>query len=198
MHVFKKKGISMDTICIIKIFVKVCEEIKKYKKEKLKELLNYKRYRIGKLSIEELLTLGLYYHYSGTKNKKVFYNYINKEFFPHLPSYDKFNYHINKISDLTNDILNNNLHKLNQELGYIDSTKLETTNSYYYGKIYNKSSKYLPKKTTGYSTTGKFVGFKLHVLINSKQHKICNFQITSAKTHDLEPIKKRFFRWFFW
>ncbi len=71
--------------------------------------------------------------------------------------------------------------KLFNNLGFLDSTKLETTKSYYQGKVHQQASK-------GYSSTGEFRGFKLHILINEK-NQICNFFITPANIHDINPVK---------
>ena len=86
------------------------------------------------------------------------------------------------MSKILEFILNEKLQTLYQELGYIDSTKLETTRPYWWGKIYKKANK-------GYSSTGEFKGFKLHVLLN-EFWQICSFKITSANVHDLTPIKE--------
>ncbi len=74
----------------------------------------------------------------------------------------------------------------------MDSTKIETTQSCYRGKVHKEATK-------GYGSTGEFRGFKLHVLIN-ENNQICNFLITSANVHDLNPIKNNFLdgNWKYW
>ena len=179
----------MQNICKVALYVKICDEIMHFCKDDLKAIIGLKRLRSGKMSIEEMLTLSILYHFSASKHKKAFYSYIDKKDFPALPSYDKFNLHLNSLFNLTKTILDKYLVAFNDDLGYLDSTKVETTKPYYRGKVYNRASNYLPKSSKGYSSTGTFYGFKLHILINSK--KLLNkVQITSAKTHDLSPVKE--------
>lgn len=181
----------MINICQTSLFVKVCDEILLLKKSEIKELITSKRLRLGNLSIQEYLTLSILYQFSQFKNLKGFYYSISKKDYPKLPGYARFILNTNKFYALVKYILENYLHDFQQELGFIDSTKLETSSIHHHGKVYNHDSKILAASSKGYSSTGEFRGFKFHALINSNG-LLARFLITTAKTNDLAIIKNGF------
>lgn len=169
------------------LFVKFCDIVNNLEHDMLRNLLGLQRWKKQEstLTIPELLTLLLCYKFSHINNIKAFIeNERDKKstYWKSLPSYERIIVWFNRLDSLLEFILNNHLHHFYQELGFIDSTKIETSNVYWFGKVHKQSSK-------GHSSTGPFRGFKLHVLIN-EQWLISKFQVTSASTHDLDPIKQ--------
>lgn len=180
----------MKIIDRVELFVNIFEELKCFDRDNIKNFLGLKRYKDNetKLVLEEYLTLIILYRFSGYKNLKVFW-YQEKCFsnncWPNMPSYNTFVVWINRLGKLLQQILNKYLKKLNHELGMVNSTKIETTTNHWTGKIHRESR-------AGYSSTGQFQGFKLHVLINDKK-QVCSYDITSGNIHDLTAVKEKFF-----
>lgn len=182
----------MKIIDHAELFVKIDDEIKSLSEEQLKEFFNIKKYRKQqmKCSVSEYLTFIILYRFSQYKyNKSMWMSLLNnKDYcrdFPSVPSYAVFNSWFVRLEKLLSFLLDKRLHTLNQELGMVDSTKLETTKPYRIGKVHRQASK-------GYSSLGHFRGFKLHLLINDK-NQICAYQMTTGKIHDLTVVKEGLF-----
>lgn len=125
------------------------------------------------------------YKFSQVKTVKAFwYNqkYFSLNYWLNVPGYHRFIVWLNRLAKIIEVILNKHLVKLQSQLGYLDSTKIETSKPYWFGKIHKRAKK-------GYSSTGEFRGFKLHILLNTKW-LICSMKITSANVHDLTPVKE--------
>ena len=180
----------MKIIDRIELFVNMFEELKDFDKDNIKDYLSLKRYKNNetKLILEEYLTLIILYRFSGYKNlKRFWYNekYFSNNCWPNMPSYNRFIVWINRLEKLLKNILDKYLKNLHQELGMVDSTKIETTTTHWRGKIHKDSR-------TGDSSTGEFKGFKLHALINDK-NQLCSYSITPGNIHDLTAVKEEFF-----
>lgn len=174
----------------VALYVKVCDEINLFSLTEIKKLLGLSRFKNkeSRLTIPEYLTLIIKYKYSSMKYLKNFWfneKYFSNNAWPNMPSYPRFIIWINRLQDLLKALLNKSLVNLNQELGFVDSTKLTTTSNYWYGKIHKTANK-------GYSSTGDFRGYKLHSLINTKS-QLVSYEITSASVHDLTPVKGSLF-----
>jgi hypothetical protein len=177
----------MKIIDQVKLYVNICDEINVFSKKEIKELLGLKRLKINesKQTIEEYLTLLILFKYSSMNCIKGFWyreKYFSNNAWPNMPSYARFIIWINRLELIIKDILEKHWVKLNQQLGFIDSTKLVTTSNYWFGKVHKEARK-------GYSSTGDFRGFKLHALINTKKSLI-NYKITPGNVHDLTPVKE--------
>ena len=161
----------------------VDNEINGIDKAELKSMLKLIRFKSGesKLSISEYIVLMILYHLGHSKNLKAFW--YTQKFLPHfkMPSYNVFLTWVNRLEGLLVKLLSERLIKLTS-LGMVDSTKIETCKSHYRGKTHRAA-------TVGYTSTGKFFGFKLHLVIDDKK-RIVSYSITDAKTHDLKPIKE--------
>lgn len=172
------------------LFVKIDDEINSISLPNLKKLLGLHRFKSQemKMSVSEYITLILMYRLSNHHIIKAFwydiYSY-QKQAFPNLPSYNVFITWINRLDKLLDKLLEQRLHTLSQELGMVDSTKLETTKPYRIGKIHRTASK-------GYGSLGPFRGYKLHLLINDKGY-ICSYKITTGSVHDLTVVKEGLF-----
>lgn len=169
------------------LFVNMDDIILKLPHTEIKTLLSLKKYKINEFKMfpSEYITLILLYRFSSHRYLKGFwydFKYNRNHEFPHMPSYNVFVTWINRLQKLLEFILKHKINNLNGELGIIDSTKLETTQPYRFGKVHKEA-------TVGYSSLGQFRGFKLHLLINEQMH-ICSYQITAGKVHDLTVVKE--------
>jgi len=177
----------MRIVDLLSLFVKIDDQIKDLTPEEIKKHLGLKRLKKMefKMAPSEYITLILVYRFSSLQHLKAFwykYKFEEKNSFPNMPSYNTFVSWINRLNGLLEYILNKNLKQLTSELGIIDSTKLETTKPYRFGKIHRKA-------TAGYSSLGIFRGFKLHLVIDRKG-LVCAYEITPANIHDLTVVKK--------
>ena len=128
------------------------------------------QFRKKKLSLAEIVTLGIFRFFTGHSNWKNFYRHIktyHKADFPNLPSYGKFVESRNKVSFFA-VLLLRFFQKVFQEITpkhepkFIDSACLPV-----YGikrEFSHKVCKGLAKKSK--STMGWFYGFKLHAICN--------------------------------
>lgn len=156
----------------------------------VKRLLGLKRYRIrdSKSGLETYIAMNILFSKSDHKTIKGFYRELTKykenvDIWGSFPTYERFIVNINRCGLLVKRFLEMHLDDLEQGQGYIDSTKIETSRPYWFGKThrYNGSCR-------GYSSTGEFMGLKLHAVINNKG-SLLRFSLTDGKTHDLTPIK---------
>ena len=173
---------------ITKLFCFVDEFSKFYKEcEKSKLISSNKiRYREGKLSLSELLTIYIMYSYSPCKDFKNYYTrYICRfyqEEFPNLIAYERFVDWIPRLL-LPLTIF---LHCLGGEKTgtyIIDSTKMavchnKRTKNH---KVFAKFAK------LGKSSMGWFFGFKLHIVINDLG-QLMAVRITPGNVDDRAPL----------
>ncbi len=143
------------------------------------------------LSIAELTSLAIFRHFTGHKDWKSFYNFIDtyhKNDFKKLPTYGNFLNSINKLSMLGVVLLHGfmNVFKKNTLLSDIkitDSTKLKVCGN---KRIFNhKVMKGIAKR--GKSSMGWFYGFKLHVICNELM-QILGLKITPGNTDDRKGL----------
>lgn len=170
---------------LIEIFCQIddfCKQFKKYFNKNILTIGNNLRKRAFALSISEIITISIYYHYSGFKNFKYYYLkhvLINmKNDFKNLVSYTRFL----ELKRMVNSIMNMFIQfkSMNKCTGisYIDSYPLKVCN------IKRSSShKVLSKATKGKTSVGWFYGFKLH-LITNHIGDIINFYITPGNVAD--------------
>lgn len=179
----------MYIIDTVELFVNTDDEIKSLSRQKLKEMLHLHRFKEAesKLSVSELATLLILFHTSHCSSLKHFWfhhKYYVKEFSA-IPSYGRFVIWINRFEKLFEYLLDKNLIDLNGQLGVIDSTKIETSKVVWHGKVHRQA-------TIGYSSTGMFKGFKLHVLMDYRSHRLVKWFITQGSVHDITPVKEGF------
>lgn len=170
---------------LIEIFCQIddfCKQFKKYFNKNVLTIGNNLRKRAFALSISEIITISIYYHYSGFKNFKYYYLkhvLINmKNDFKNLVSYTRFL----ELKKMVNSIMNMFIQfkSMNKCTGisYIDSYPLKVCNikrSY--------SHKVLSKAAKGKTSVGWFYGFKLH-LITNHMGDVINFYITPGNVAD--------------
>ena len=158
----------MKIICETSLYVKICDEILKENltAQEIKKHLELEKLKLNqsKQTLEEYLTQMILFKSKNIKNLKLFWyqlTYCSNKAWQNLPSYCRFNIWTRRLEKFLIILINKSLSHLNQGLGFIDSTKIEVSKVCYRGKSIKESR-------FGYSSTGEFFGFKLHVLIFDK------------------------------
>lgn len=141
-----------------------------------------KRLRRSRMELAELLTMQIWFHFSGFKNFKKYYkDYVLKHFKDcfFLVSYAQYNKMANEIPFLLDLFLKSRLKK-NDSIFFIDATSLAICHPVRarHNQVFAKEASF------GYSTLhGQFFGFKLHLIVNHKG-EIANYALSSANHHD--------------
>lgn len=142
--------------------------------------------RKSRLSLSEIMTIVVYYHQSGYKTFKWFYERNvcenRKQEFPHLVSYNRF---IELLPEalIPLTLFMKSLCKKGRGIAFIDSTPLRVCDNLRISrhKTFNGEAQ------RGKSSTGWFYGFKLHLLIDDGGD-ILSFQITRGNVDDRTPV----------
>lgn len=135
------------------------------------------------LAKSEIMTICIYYHHSGLRCFKWFYESILHKnlltYFPKAPQYEHFNHIMRKVlKELIAYLVLLGLSKPSKA-NYIDSKKLPVC--HIKREKQNRVFKGIARK--GKSSTGWFFGFKLHVLLN-QWGELVNFRITTGNVAD--------------
>lgn len=175
---------------ITTIFVFIDDFIKLYQNNS-KEVMrigNKHRNREGKLSLSEMMTIMICFHFSNFKTFKHYYKYCigvqYKHLFSDLMSYSRFV----KLQPRLMIPITLLLHILRGEetgLYFIDSTKLEICHK----KRTSGNKVFKGLAEVGKSSYGWFLGFKLHMVINNKG-QIIAVKITKGNVDDREPVEE--------
>ncbi len=141
------------------------------------------RNREGQLCLSEVMTIIVYFHFSGYHAFKWYYQkeiegHLKKEF-PKLVSYNRF---VRLMpSALIPLICFARMCRMGKNTGisFIDSTKLEVCNNLRikFHKVFEDLAK------RGKTSTGWFFGFKLHLIVNDKG-EILSFYVTPGNVDD--------------
>lgn len=165
---------KIDDFC--KFFLKEFYKYLVVEKEK-------KRKRKSKLSISEIMTISIYYHYSGYKSFKDYYEkgvlvYMQKDF-KELVSYNRFLELRKKVFIQIIIFSHLNLEQKCTKTSFIDSFPLNICHKKRISsnKVFKKFAKH------GKTSVGWFYGFKLHLIINEKGD-ILSFAITPGNISD--------------
>jgi len=144
------------------------------------------------ISVAELVTLGIFRHFTGHKNWKDFYRHIvtyHMKDFPKLPTYGNFVKAVNRLSMIALMFLHwfmkffKSITKKN-DAKFADSSKLEVCRVK--REFTHKVCKQLASKSK--STMGWFYGFKLHIICNELM-QILNFRITTGNVDDRKGLE---------
>lgn len=144
---------------------------------------NKKAGRKPKMHTSEILTILVYYHYSGFKNFKSYYNLLIlgefKSAFSVPVSYNRFIELRQESCKMLALFAQSNAFGICDKYSIIDSCKLEVCHirREYSHKVFKGLA------TKGKTSTGWFFGFKMHVIINSSG-EIINFFITPGNIPD--------------
>ena len=162
--------------CIVDDFCKIYQDWIKH------QLLkgNKQRFREGKLSLSEEISVMIFYHFSSYKHLKVYYkNFIeNGDLFKNPPCYDRF---IQIIPNLFLPLMVMLHYFSGQKTGvyYVDSTHFAVCKNIRINA--HRTFRNLAKR--GHSSIDWFFGFKLHMIINDKG-QIIAVRITQGNVDD--------------
>lgn len=170
---------------LIEIFISCDDFDKVYEKW-------FQSYQIGsnsltrrpQISDSEIITILVFYHWSGLKNFQYYYEYlVKKEFtsyFPKLPSYHRF-VELTGRQTLKLYMFVKVLTSLSKQTGhyFIDSKKLPVCDN----RRIHSNKVFAGIATRGKSSTGWFYGLKIHLVIN-ELGQIMNFILTPANVMD--------------
>ena len=148
---------------------------------------NKKRRRTSSMYLSEIMTIVIYFHKSGYRTFKQYYNiYVRrflKHLFPKLLSYNRF------IELMTSCVFPmfcflQGLQGKSSGISIIDSTPIKVCHN---RRIHShKVFKNIAKR--GKSSTGWFFGFKLHLVIND-QGELLAWMLTTGNVDDRKPVR---------
>jgi len=184
-----KQELDLITLfCLIDDFCKSFEILwKKILIENRKGKNHKKATRHPGLSLSEMMTLLVFFHFSGYRTFKQYYQiYVTgvlRNYFPRIPSYSRF-------VQLTPGTLfaifcfSQTVLGLSSGISFIDSTLLTVCHNrrIHSHKVFRGIAK------RGKTTTGWFFGFKLHLVINDKG-EILAYMLTEGNVDDRKPVK---------
>lgn len=144
------------------------------------------RNRAGKLSLSEAISIMIFYHFSGFKHFKIYYQHfiLNGKWFQNPPCYDRF---IQIIPSLFLPIIIMMHYLSGRKTGfyYVDSSHFAVCKNIRISS--HKTFKGLASR--GHSSIDWFYGFKLHMVINDKS-EIVAVKITRGNTDDRQAFEE--------
>lgn len=162
------------------IFYQIDEFCKFLEQNHAKYLLgNKKRDRKTRLNLSEILTICVYYHYSGFKNFKEYYHKgILRSDYPNKVSYNRF-IELKQKAILPLALLSQLKSSQCSGISFIDSFSLKACHvkRQYGNKLFSTSAK------KGKTSIGWFFGFKIHLVINDCG-EIIHFAISAGNVSD--------------
>lgn len=171
---------------LVKIFCEIDDFCKEFQKQFQKNLLtsgNNIRKRTFKLSVSEIMTISIFYHHSGYKTFKEYYE---KHVLVHMKSDFKKLVSYNRFLELRKNVLIPSiaflqLNSMNKCTGisFIDSFSLNVSHP----KRISSHKVFKGVAARGKTSVGWFYGFKLH-LITNVFGEIVSFYITAGNTSD--------------
>ncbi len=148
----------------------------------------YPKRNIGALSMSEIMTILIFYHYSHYKNFKHYYEqYVCKELkrdFPTLVGYDRFVWYIPMaFLPMVCFHLYRCESSLRTGIYFVDSTKIEVCHP----KRAHQNKVFKGIASWGKTSTGWFYGIKIHLIINNIG-QIINTRFTTGSTPDNDTV----------
>lgn len=175
-------------IDITHLFCIVDDFMKNFMPEYTKKLLSEEFIKIkdSSMNLSEIMTILIYFHYSGYRTFKQFYKQyvfnIFKTEFPKLLSYNRF---VEIEKSVTVPLVCFMRSIAGQETGiyFVDSTSLSVCHN-----LREKSNKVFKNiAAKGKTSTGWFFGFKLHLICN-EIGEIVRFSLTKGNVDDRVPV----------
>lgn len=175
---------------LLVLFIAVDDFCKTYQKYvqslRLEEKVRQRPGPKPRLSLSEVMTIIIYFHQSGYREFKAYYNnevlkHLRPEF-PDLVSYNRF-------VELMPETLYPLCLYLQSQFGhptgiaFVDSTRLPVCHN----KRINRHKVFAAVATRGKSSMGWFYGFKLHLVINDKG-ELLTFYLTPGNVDDRQPV----------
>jgi len=148
------------------------------------------RNRATQLSLSEIMTIMIYFHQSGYRFFKAYYqNHVQEhlaEEFPGLVSYSCF---VTLMARALVPLVFYLLSKRGAHTGisFVDSTPLKVCHN----KRIEKNKVFAGIAARGKTTMGWFYGFKLHLVVNA-HGEILSFQLTPGNVDDRKPVPALF------
>jgi hypothetical protein len=179
----------MNVSKLVEIYYTVDEFLKKFMPYMEKHLLatsQRKPTRMCSLNLSEIMTIIIAFHLFGFRNFKVYYLYLQQfhsRDFRTLVSYNRF---IELIPRALVPLFffTQNLPKKQTGHYFIDSTPIKVC---HIKRAYNHKV-FKDIATKGKTTTGWFLGLKLHLVVNDLG-EIMNFFLITGKIHDNVPVE---------
>lgn len=182
----------MTNDCIAEVFCQVDDFVDELKKELGSRILpgDEKRLRIRETGLceSEMMTILIFFHRSGYRTFKHFYQQHVQRYwrhlFPGMLSYTRF------ISLLPRVVLPmcgflQTRYGRNTGIAFVDSTKLAVCGN----KRIRRNRVFDGVAKTGKTTMGWFHGFKLHIVIN-ELGELLAVRLTQGNVDDREPVNK--------
>jgi DDE family transposase len=174
---------------LLELFVSVddfCQFFLPFWERTLLEAGSKKRQRAGQLSVSEIMTIIIYFHYSHYRNFKAYYiehvcKHLRREF-PKLVSYERFVILMPSVLGPLSAYLKS-LYGRCHGLSFIDSTALLVCDNH---RIHNHQV-FAGVAQRGKGSMGWFYGFKLHLVIN-ECGELLACQITPGNVDDRKPV----------
>jgi len=171
---------------ILSASIEFCHKFEKDYYTFLKTAGFKQRNRKSRLELAEILTIQIYFHFSGYSNFKTYYKYYALKEFQDcffLVKYSQFNKLSNETPFLLDLFLKSRLDNTSQYY-FIDATCLPLCNK----KRVHSHKVFFKEASLGYSTIhGMFFGFKLHLIVNH-DGEIANYALSTAKHHDVKYL----------
>lgn len=173
---------------LISLFCKIDDFCRRFEPDFFSALLGKQshRTRSPRLSLSEMLTIVVSFHFSRFRTFKDFYSLSHQElkrYFPAIVSYNRFVELIPRTVFPLFCLLWTELESCSG-ISFIDSTIL--TACHIRRASSHKTFKGIASK--GKTSTGWFYGLKLHLIINEKG-QLLSFQLTSGHVHDLSVVE---------
>jgi hypothetical protein len=168
-----------EIFCVVDDF---CKHFEQQNTKKMLPNQNRKRHRNCSLSISEIMTIVVIFHFSHYRTfKDFYYNSLQKQYikyFPQLVSYTRMlelmPYALMPLAVMIQAMPGENIGQY-----YIDSTKLAVCDNL---RIHNHKV-FAGCAKRGKTSTGWFFGFKLHLVIN-RYGELMRFSLTPGNTDD--------------
>jgi len=144
------------------------------------------RQRAAQLAMSEIMTIMIYFHQSGYRFFKAYYqNYVQEHLaseFPGLVSYSRF------VTLMVRAFVPLTFYLLAKRgtctgISFVDSTSLKVCHN----KRIERNRVFAGIAARGKTTMGWFYGFKLHLVVN-EYGEILSFQLTPGNVDDRQPV----------
>lgn len=173
---------------IVALFCIVDDFCKEFEPEWNKRLIdNRKRKRASALSLSEIMTIVIFFHYSGYRTFKKYYllqvKAFMEKYFPTLTSYGRFIELIKGSLCPLFCFLQGFLGK-SKGIAIVDSTPIPVCHN----RRINSHKVFKDIAKRGKSSTGWFFGFKLHLVIND-EGELLAWMLTAGNIDDRKPVK---------
>jgi len=148
------------------------------------------RKRATQLKLSEIMTIMIYFHQSGYRYFKTYYqNYVQEhlvEDFPRVVSYSRF------VTLMARALVPLTFYLLSKRgsctgISFVDSTPLKVCHN----KRIERNKVFVGIAARGKTTMGWFYGFKLHLVVN-EHGEILSFQLTPGNVDDRKPVPALF------